>query len=73
LSNSEIVLIGINAVVGGGQRKFKPLIEKYALLHNISASDADYFDLLPKFKKGAFGRRDIAEEIAAGADVINKD
>lgn len=74
LSNSEILLIGANAAVGGGAEKFKPLIEKYALLHNISATDARNYDLLPAFRKGAFGRRNIAEEIASGSDgVINAD
>ncbi len=74
LSNAEIVLIGVNAAVGGGRVKFKPLVEKYALLHNISATDAGYYDLLHAFEKSAFGRRNIADEIASGSDgVINAD
>lgn len=74
LSSAEIVLIGVNAAVGGGKAKFKPLVEKYALMHNVSATDAEYYGLLPAFKKSAFGRRNIAEEIASGSDgVINAD
>jgi hypothetical protein len=74
LSNSEIVLIGVNAAVGGGREKFKPLIEKYALLHNISASDASFYGLIDAFKINAFGNRDISKEIASGSDgLLNKD
>lgn len=36
LSNAEIALIGLNCTYGEGSEKFKPLVEKYALLKNLS-------------------------------------
>jgi hypothetical protein len=59
LSNAEIVLIGLNCMYGGGQRKLKPLVEKYAVLHNISAGDARTWRFAASFDQSAFGDRDI--------------
>lgn len=61
-SNSEIVLLGLNAAYGSGFEKFRPLIEKYAILHNISAEDARKFLLLQKFEGTAFGDRSISTD-----------
>jgi hypothetical protein len=36
LSESEIILLGINCEFGEGREKFLPLVEKYSMLHNIS-------------------------------------
>ena len=57
LSGSEIVLLGLNCKYGEGNRKFKPLVEKYALLHNISESSANRFRLIGDFEDSAFGDR----------------
>ena len=57
LSNSEIVLLALNCLHGEGQKKFKPLVEKYALLHNVSEEDARQWDLAVGFKLSAFGDR----------------
>lgn len=59
LSNAEMVLIGLNAVYGGGKEKFRPLVEKYALLHNISSSDAIRLSIFGEIDNSAFGDRDI--------------
>ena len=57
LSNSEIVLLALNCLHGEGEKKFKPLVEKYALLHNISEQDADHWELVSGFAPAAFGDR----------------
>ncbi len=57
LSNSEALLIALNCSFGDGRTKFKPLIEKYALLHNLSEDDASTWRLIDKFSDGAFGDR----------------
>jgi hypothetical protein len=36
LSESEIILLGLNCEYGEGSEKFRPLVEKYSMLHNIS-------------------------------------
>lgn len=36
LSEAELILLFANCAVGEGHEKFKPLVEKYALLHNVS-------------------------------------
>lgn len=36
LSESEMILLGLNCEYGDGKEKFKNLVEKYALLHNLS-------------------------------------
>lgn len=59
LSNSEIVMIGLNCCYGAGFEKLKPLVEKYALLHNISANSANKFEINSKMKSDAFGDRTI--------------
>lgn len=59
LSNPEMILIGLNAIYGGGKEKFRPLVEKYALLHNISSSDAIRLSIFGEIDKSAFGDRDI--------------
>lgn len=61
LSNAEMVLLGLNCLHGGGRLKFKALVEKYALLHNISSSYAYKWDLVSQFNKKAFGNRKISK------------
>lgn len=55
LSNSELVLLALNCAYGEGQKKFKPLVERYALLHNIDPADRIRFNLDNHFKPRAFG------------------
>ena len=57
LSNAEIVLIALNCLHGGGKVKLKPLVERYALLQNISAGDAKSRRLIASFDHNAFGDR----------------
>lgn len=59
ISNSEIILIGLNCIFGNGYEKFKPLVERYALLHNISAEDARKTMISTSFDQRAFGDRRI--------------
>lgn len=68
LSNSEIILMALNCAYGEGRSKFKPLIEKYALLHNISESDAKVWRLVYHFNVGAFGDRpDMIQRLKSSA------
>lgn len=62
LSNGEIVILGLNCLHGGGRDKFKPLVEKYALLHNISSSSALAWQFNVGFLSPAFGDRDLVSD-----------
>lgn len=55
LSDDEVLLIALNCLYGGGKEKFKPLVERYALLHNMRRDDIDRLKLRDKFEAGAFG------------------
>lgn len=54
LSDSELALLSLNCEYGYGRDKFKELIEEFALLHNLSEAEKDYWDLESKFKPEAF-------------------
>lgn len=56
LSNAEIALLGLNCLHGEGNLKFKPLVEKYALLKNLSPGLVDRYNFIDEFKPGAFYR-----------------
>ncbi|WP_404371712.1 putative phage abortive infection protein [Sphingomonas sp. MMS24-J45] len=58
LSNAEIALIGLNCIYGEGLTKFKPLVEKYALLKNLSPSLIEKYQFKSHFAAGAFVRTD---------------
>lgn len=62
LSNAEMVLIGLNCMYGAGRSKLKPLLEKYAVLHNISASEAQAWFITSDFAQSAFGDRHMTTE-----------
>lgn len=53
-TESEQVLIAFNSAFGFGVDKFKPLINKYALLHGIPISVRMYFNLDDVFEASAF-------------------
>jgi hypothetical protein len=59
LSDAEIVLIALNCIHGGGQQKLKPLVEKFEILHNISAGNAKVWRIVPEFSLAAFGDRSV--------------
>jgi len=61
LSNAEIVLIALNCMYGGGKLKLKPLVEEFAILHNISTSDAKSRRIIAAFEPSAFGDRSFIE------------
>lgn len=65
MSDSELVLVALNCAFGPGHEKFKPLIERYALLHNMNPSDRTLFGLDDKFEPEAFGITD-QDRIAHG-------
>jgi Putative phage abortive infection protein len=67
LSNAEIVLIGLNCIHGGGEAKLKPLVEKYALLHNVSSQFAEKWELTTQFASTAFGDRRVSLEGKLGS------
>lgn len=55
MSDSELVLVALNCAFGPGHEKFKPLVERYALLHNMHPSDRALFELDALFEPSAFG------------------
>lgn len=60
LSDAEIVLIALNCMYGGGG-KLKPYVERYALLHNISKTSAEQWQIRAGFNAAAFGDRSFSE------------
>lgn len=55
LSSHELVLIFYNCLSNNGKEKFKPLIEKYALLKNMNKSLVFNQLHLEEYKKSAYG------------------
>lgn len=55
-SNNEQILIALNCAFGEGSVRFKPLIEKYAMLHNLHESDIERMNMRAYFLSGAFER-----------------
>jgi hypothetical protein len=60
LSNSEMVLIALDCMYGGGKLKLRPLIEEYELLHNISQPAIDRWRMLDYLSQQAFGDRRVS-------------
>ncbi|HAL07788.1 MAG TPA: hypothetical protein DCP26_10630 [Brevundimonas sp.] len=58
LSDSEATLIALNCIYGEGRHKFKSLVERYALLHNVSEWSVDGHKLRDHFAESAFGLPD---------------
>ena len=58
LSEAELTLLAFNCAYGEGAGKFATLIEKYALLHNISDGARDRYKLDKLFAPSAFDRGD---------------
>lgn len=54
LSESELELLALNCEFGEGREKFKPLIERYALLHNLGERVIAGVDLSALYKPSAF-------------------
>jgi hypothetical protein len=54
LSEAEIVLLFVNCAFGEGRDKFLPLVEKYALLHNVSQESRDKWGMDGHVLSGAF-------------------
>lgn len=55
LSEAELVLLFANCAVGEGKEKFRPLVIKYALLHNVSQDSRIKWEMDKYFTDGAFG------------------
>lgn len=55
MTDAELILIALNCVVGSGYGKFRPLVERYALLHNLPEKQIELFRLGEFFKASAFG------------------
>lgn len=61
LSESELVLIGANCCYGEGVDKFKELVERYALLHNLSEEARRTYLFNEMFAAGAFERATLSD------------
>jgi hypothetical protein len=55
MSDTELAILALNCAFGEGRDKFKPLVEKYALLHNLTTTTIDLFNLRSEFEDSAFG------------------
>lgn len=55
MTDSELLLLAMNCAVGSGYGKLMPLVEKYAILHNIPEGDKKLFRLDEFFAASAFG------------------
>lgn len=64
LSEAEILALALNCVWGEGREKFKPLVEQYALLHNLSVEKIEAYKLRALFEATAF---DVVAPAQAGA------
>lgn len=62
LTGFEMVLIGINCLTTYGV-KFKPLVEKYALLHNLMNDNYFRKAFILLYDKSAFGKEDITKTL----------
>jgi len=58
LSDSELTFLALNCGFGEGRIKFSPLVEKYALLHNISDENRKKWQIDSIMPAAAFGRKD---------------
>lgn len=63
LTEGELGLIALNCMYGAGKRKLKPLVEEYALLHNISDWSASHWHMLDIIDVKAFGDRNIRRAV----------
>lgn len=58
MSDNEACLIALNCIYGEGRTKFKRLVERYGLLHNVSQERVDELQLREHFEDSAFGLPD---------------
>ena len=58
-SNNEQILIALNCAFGEGVSKFKPLLEKYAMLHNLHPKDIERMNLRASFAPSAFESTEV--------------
>jgi hypothetical protein len=66
LSSNELLLLIYNCLSPNGLEKFKPIIERYSLLKNVSLSDIEGGRLIiTQYKATAYGRKDF-ESILKG-------
>ncbi|EIZ78247.1 hypothetical protein WSK_3129 [Novosphingobium sp. Rr 2-17] len=64
MSDAELLFIALNCIAGKGFGKFRPLVEKYALLHNLPYEDRELFDLKRFYELTAFGLTAEDRELA---------
>jgi hypothetical protein len=55
MSDEELLLIALNCSYGNGIEKFKPLLERYAFLHNMNPHHVEEFSIRSLFEPTAFG------------------
>lgn len=54
LSDAELTFLALNCDYGEGREKFKILVERYSLLHNLSDNEVRFWKLRLKFEPNAF-------------------
>lgn len=54
LSEAELVLLALNCEYGAGREKFKTLVERYALLHNLSDASRSQYGFADFYGASAF-------------------
>lgn len=59
LSEAELIFIALNCAYGEGFEKFKPLVEEYCLLHNLSEQSLGKYQILSLFDPTAFEKQAI--------------
>jgi hypothetical protein len=59
LSESELILIGLNCAHGEGREKFKEIVEEYSLMHNLSLEGRTKHNFTSIFALTAFDRPQI--------------
>ncbi|NBB25674.1 hypothetical protein GVM20_11100 [Porphyrobacter sp. SLTP] len=59
LSESELILLGLNCAYGEGREKFKDLVERYSLMHNLSDDARAKHNFLSFFAPSAFNRVEV--------------
>lgn len=73
MSDSELLLVALNCAYSEGREKFKPLVERYALLHNMNPNHISIFGLGDLFEPTAFGVLSADRGLATDQPAISPD
>ena len=64
LSDYELLILFYNCLSENGAKKFKPLVEEYALLKNLPKGDVFHKDLINKYKNSAYHNKNEGKNCA---------